>query len=276
MDINIELLFVIVLAVMIVLMLVDWLALRPSRVKNYGPDYAKKYPWYTRWAFSFFWVVLLVFVIRSFVIEPFRIPSGSMLPTLESGDMILVNKFSYGLKLPLTDKKIVDFGGPKKGDIVVFKYPLNTSTYYVKRVVGTPGDVITYSNTKKMLNLNGQTIEQKDLGPYINPEQPGDPVAFQEALPGHSHRILKENRLTIANPQADGNFVTPDSCRYASEEFQCKVPEGYYFVMGDNRDNSADSRFWGFVPENYVSGRVFGIWFNMNWKWGRIGAIEEE
>ncbi|GAB6041634.1 signal peptidase I [Endothiovibrio diazotrophicus] len=209
-------------------------------------------PLLVEYARSFFPVLLAVLVLRSFLVEPFRIPSGSMMPTLFSGDFILVNKFTYGIRLPVINKKIIDLGDPQRGDVVVFRYPRDPSTDYIKRVVGLPGDRVSYYN--KTVFINGTPAEQQYLGPYVGPLDDAEmqgAVRIQENLTGVEHQLL-------IRPQAfsvEGEFV---------------VPEGSYFVMGDNRDNSNDSRYWGVVPDENLVGRAFLIWFHWG-EWGRIG-----
>ena len=206
---------------------------------------------YARFLFP---VVLVVLVLRGFLAEPFRIPSGSMLPTLEVGDFILVNKFSYGIRPPVWNKKIIDIADPQRGDVIVFRYPENPSIDYIKRVVGVPGDQIAYYN--KVLYINGKQIEQQPNGVY----QAGFPniKRFTENLDDTQHDILV-------------------NVMYQAGDFVTTVPEHSYFVLGDNRDNSRDSRFWGFVPDENLVGKAFMIW--MNWEWGqwpqlrRIGTI---
>lgn len=208
---------------------------------------------------SFFPIILVVLVLRSFLFEPFRIPSGSMMPTLLAGDFILVNKYAYGIRLPVLDTKIIDIGEPKRGDIVVFRYPEDPSIDYIKRIVGLPGDRIQYED--KILYINGQKMDQQYLGEYVGVGaglgMTGAGLRL-EHLGGVDHQILVQSRRRIA----EGEFV---------------VPEGSYFAMGDNRDNSNDSRFWGPVPEKNLVGRAFIIW--MSWdsakggvSWSRIGT----
>ena len=217
-----------------------------------------KEPVLVEYARSLFPVILVVLLLRSFLVEPFRIPSGSMMPTLLVGDFILVNKFSYGIRLPVLNTKIIDVGEPQHGDVMVFRYPKNPSIDYIKRVIGLPGDRIAYYNKK--LFINGEPIAQDQDGAYVGV---GSGVSmsgarvFHEQLLGVEHNILiDEHRGTV-----EGEFV---------------VPEGHYFVMGDNRDNSNDSRYWGFVPEENLVGKAFMIW--MNWDanasgiaWSRLG-----
>lgn len=212
------------------------------------------------YARSFFPIFLIVLLLRSFLIEPFRIPSGSMMPTLLIGDFILVNKYRYGLRLPVVNTRIMDIDTPRRGDIVVFRYPLDTSVPFIKRVVGLPGDRIAYRS--KALYVNGRPVEQEAAGQYFGvgagASQTGDAVRV-EHLAGARHRIL----------------INPDAPSVAVEEI---VPEGHYFVMGDNRDNSRDSRYWGFVPDRNLIGKAFMIWMNFDLSnesgiidWQRLG-----
>lgn len=228
-----------------------------------------KDPWWVEYGGSFFPVILAVFVLRSFLVEPFKIPSGSMIPTLLVGDFILVNKFTYGIRLPVINKKIVEFKSPQRGDVVVFRYPPDPSLDYIKRVVGLPGDQVIYRNKK--LIINGQEVEQKKAEDYLDPARLYYTPRFSEALGKVQHSIL-------VDPEAPG-FVQPivrfphsDNCHYNSEGVSCRVPDGHYFVMGDNRDNSQDSRFWGFVPDQNLVGKAFFIWFNFN-DLQRIGSF---
>jgi len=205
---------------------------------------------YARFLFPVF---LIVLIVRGFIVEPFKIPSGSMLPTLDVGDYILVNKFSYGLRSPIGEYKLIDLGTPKRGDVIVFRYPEDPSVDYIKRVIGVPGDKIVYRN--KQLWINDQKIELKDLHPYAD-----DPhfEELEELLGKVTHNILLSKDYNyLAQPQ------------------EYRVPPGEYFAMGDNRDNSRDSRVWGFVPDANLKGRAFFIWWSWNdgVKWSRIGTI---
>ncbi len=190
---------------------------------------------------SFFPVIAIVLVLRSFVAEPFRIPSGSMLPTLFVGDFILVNKFAYGLRLPVIEKKVYPLGDPERGDVVVFRYPPNPSVDYIKRVIGLPGDKITYRN--KRLFINGKKVEVTPLTAAENGD--ADKSQFEEQLGDVLHQI----QITASRPSLDGELI---------------VPPGKYFVMGDNRDNSADSRVWGFVPDENLLGKATLIWMSLD------------
>ncbi|CAM5198120.1 Signal peptidase I OS=Castellaniella defragrans OX=75697 GN=HNR28_003039 PE=3 SV=1 [Castellaniella defragrans] len=227
-------------------------------------------PWWVEYCVSFFPVILFVFVLRSFVVEPFRIPSGSMLPTLEDGDMILVNKFDYGIRLPVIDQKIIPIGEPKRGDVVVFRYPVDPSVDYIKRVIGVPGDVVEYRN--KTLTINGKLVPHERDGDYFEPDRAVYVGQYREQLGDVSHHIL----LNVHAPQ-DFMPITrfPDfqNCTYLSDGVRCTVPAGHYFMMGDNRDNSLDSRYWGFVPDANIVGRAFFIWMNFASP-SRIGGFE--
>lgn len=200
------------------------------------------------YARSLFPVLLIVLVFRSFLFEPFKIPSGSMIPTLLVGDFILVNKYAYGVKLPVLNTKVLSVGEPNRGDVVVFRYPVDPSVNFIKRLVGLPGDTITYRN--KQLFINGDAIESVDQGVFTSSEvkcstPSSDAKRFQEELGSVEHDIL----LHLGSPGRDGQWV---------------VPEGHYFMMGDNRDRSNDSREWGFVPEANLMGRAVGIWMNFD------------
>ena len=212
--------------------------------------------WMNEYLGSFFPVLLIVFVLRSFIAEPFRIPSGSMLPTLHIGDFILVNKFSYGIRLPVINKKVVDIGEPKRGDVVVFRYPKDEETNFIKRLIGLPGDRIEYR--QKRLTINGEQVSVKDLGEFsgLPAGEPGLLAQMlDEKLDERTHKILWD--------EGGNNAV-----------FEFTVPEGEYFVMGDNRDHSNDSRYWGFVEDRLLVGKAFYIWFNFNEgdiNWSRVG-----
>lgn len=216
-------------------------------------------PLVVEYAKAFFPVILIVLLLRSFLVEPFRIPSGSMMPTLLDGDFILVNKFTYGIRLPVINKKIITLNTPQRGDVAVFRYPKNPSIDYIKRVVGLPGDIISYRN--KTIYVNGTPMEQELLNSYL-----GEGTAMSmtgaslrlEHLGEVDHQILVRGE----QPARDGEY---------------RVPQGHYFVMGDNRDNSNDSRYWGTVPEENLVGKAFFIWMNLDGvdntiKWRRLGS----
>ncbi len=268
------LLFFILLVVTWAIKLLDKWVLKPRRVANYGADADKHRSKIVEYAISFFPVILFVFVLRSFIAEPFRIPSGSMLPTLQNGDMILVNKFSYGIRLPIINQKIIPLGNPQRGDVVVFRYPVDTKVDYIKRVVGVGGDTIRFDG--KRLSVNGVELPLAEQAPYVKPsQQAGSPMRFTETLDGKEHDILLMPMLSHLRPIV--NFPHIANCEYLpvgtqmTTGVECKVPEGHYFVMGDNRDNSQDSRFWGFVPDRNIVGKAFFIWMNFS-EFGRIGT----
>lgn len=219
---------------------------------------------------GFFPVILFVFLLRSFVVEPFRIPSGSMLPTLHAGDFILVNKYEYGLRFPVFNFGITEGSAPKRGDIVVFKYPLDKNIDFIKRVIGVPGDEIRYIN--KQLYVNGKRIEATPDGNFFDKETYTDLKQFNENLEGVVHKIVENDKVpSMARPVQGHNGL--NQCIYNMGDVVCRVPDGHYFMMGDNRDNSADSRFWGFVPKEDIVGRAFYIWLNIS-DMGRIGSSQ--
>ncbi len=226
-------------------------------------------PWWLDWTAGLFPVIAAVFVLRSFLFEPFKIPSGSMIPTLLVGDLILVNKFTYGIRLPVINKKITEGNPVQRGDVMVFRYPPQPSMDYIKRVVGLPGDEVAYLN--KRLTVNGQPVDTKALPDYL---EEGSLRYFQqkeEQLGTEPHRLIT-NAEVPAFIQGASNFAYRDQCRYSVEGVVCKVPEGHYFMMGDNRDNSLDSRYWGFVPDANIVGKAFFVWMNFgNLK--RIGSF---
>jgi len=225
---------------------------------------AGRMPFIADLARSLFPVFLIVLLLRSFLVEPFRIPSGSMMPTLLVGDFILVNKFIYGIRLPVANLKVIDIQFPQRGDVVVFRYPEDPSIPFIKRVVGLPGDQITYHNTNKILYLNGEPVAQDFMGIYQGVGAGSNMTGAEERvehLPQEPHSILL---IPTHISPAQFNEMT--------------VPEGEYFVLGDNRDNSRDSRYWGTVPEENLIGKAFFIW--MNWdlanggiSWQRLGTV---
>ncbi|MFM8901206.1 MAG: signal peptidase I [Burkholderiales bacterium] len=226
-------------------------------------------PWWLDWTAGLFPVILAVFLLRSFLFEPFKIPSGSMIPTLLVGDLILVNKFHYGVRLPVINKKIIANNDPQRGDVMVFRYPLDTNVDYIKRVVGVPGDEIRYSNQR--LYLNGQQVGITALPDFYDDDARRYAKQFSEKLGAVDHRILVDLERPSFLP-ANNSFPFAETCRYSAEGVTCKVPPGHYFVMGDNRDNSQDSRYWGFVPDENIVGRAFFVWMNFG-NLGRIGAF---
>jgi signal peptidase I len=229
-------------------------------------DRLRAQPAWVEYTASFFPVLLAVFVLRSFVAEPFKIPSSSMRPTLEVGDFILVNKFIYGIRLPIIERKIIPVSEPKHGDVVVFRYPGDPTVDYIKRVVGLPGDVVVYRD--KHLTVNGKDLVQVDDGTYGWLEG----LRFDEtrkvletADAGGAPRTYTIAQNTAAPAVVTSNvraFPGRENCEYNERGFTCHVPAGSYFMMGDNRDYSDDSRYWGFVPDENLRGRAFFIWFN--------------
>jgi signal peptidase I len=227
-------------------------------------------PWWLDWTAGLFPVILAVFVLRSFLFEPFKIPSGSMVPTLVIGDLILVNKFTYGLRLPVIHTKITEGKPPQRGDVMVFRFPPRPSLDYIKRVVGVPGDEVAYMN--KRLTINGQPVSKTPMPEYFDPDTMRYFKQFEEVLGGKTHRLLNDDmRATFVEGTYD--FPSKQNCRYSVEGVVCKVPPGHYFMMGDNRDNSEDSRYWGFVPERNIVGKAFFIWLNFG-SLGRIGSFD--
>jgi signal peptidase I len=252
--------------------LIDSLFFAAKRRQQAGQDEegaVVKEPLLVEYSRSFFPVIFAVLILRSFLAEPFRIPSGSMMPTLLVGDFILVNKFSYGIRLPVLNKKVIEIGDPQRGDVVVFRYPKQPWVDYIKRVVALPGDRISYLN--KTLFVNGRPMGQEQLGMYTgvgSGVQMTGAIQLKENLDGVEHHIL-------THPMAPNLAMGCNVLRHG----EVTVPDGHYFVMGDNRDNSNDSRCWGFVPDENLVGKAFGVW--MSWDsnldgfppvaWDRIG-----
>lgn len=226
-------------------------------------------PWWLDWTAGLFPVIIAVFVLRSFFFEPFKIPSGSMIPTLRIGDLILVNKFHYGVRLPVINLKITEGTAPKRGDVMVFRYPPKPSLDYIKRVVGVPGDEVAYLN--KRLTINGVVIDTKALPEFFDDDVMRYFKQYQEVLGDKAHGILNDDSRPAFIPGVD-DFAFKANCRYSVEGVVCKVPEGHYFMMGDNRDNSLDSRYWGFVPDKNIVGKAFFVWMNFG-DLKRIGSF---
>lgn len=226
-------------------------------------------PWWLEYTAGLFPVIAVVFLLRSFLFEPFRIPSGSMLPTLHIGDFILVNKFDYGIRLPVTNTKIIPVSSPERGDVVVFKYPMDTQVDYIKRVVGLPGDTVEYRD--KVLYVNG--VEQKQTGSrdFVDDSTMITLEERDEQLGEVNHLIARDGRRPSWVPP-QGILRKEKSCDYNARGFVCTVPEGHYFMMGDNRDNSEDSRYWGFVPDEDLVGRAVLIWANFG-DMSRVGGF---
>ncbi|KXU36151.1 S26 family signal peptidase [Ventosimonas gracilis] len=270
MSIDFSLLLVLLVAVCGALALLDFAVLAPRRRsaillyqgQTLEPEPAvldrlNREPLLVGWGKSLFPVLAIVLVIRSFLVEPFQIPTGSMRPTLEVGDFILTNKFIYGIRLPVLGSEIIPVTQPKRGDVMVFRYPIDPAVHYIKRVIGLPGDKIHYDQESKQLYINGQLIEEQRQ--EDEPGSLGSITWYREKLGETSHLIRKENGPTRYNPNTDCG-----ACEWT-------VPPGYYFMMGDNRDGSHDSRYWenpypspelqGMVPERYIVGKAFTIWF---------------
>ncbi len=227
-------------------------------------------PWWLDWTAGLFPVIVIVFLLRSFLFEPFKIPSGSMVPTLLVGDLILVNKYHYGIRLPVINKKIVSNNDPQRGDVMVFRYPPDPRVDYIKRVVGIPGDEVAYLNQK--LSINGKEVPVKAQAEFYDEDSLRMSPRFSEKLGEVEHGILVDPRRNGFYGSDDKRFPFRENCRYSPEGVVCKVPQGHYFMMGDNRDNSQDSRFWGFVPDENIVGRAFLVWMNFG-NLGRIGRF---
>lgn len=239
--------------ILVSLTLISGLILLFYSFKDKSSDKDGREPLLLDYSKSFFPILLIVVLLRSFVAEPFRIPSGSMIPTLEIGDFVLVKKYSYGIKLPVIHNKIMDVDQPTRGDVVVFRYPPNPKINYIKRLIGLPGDVIEWTRDKRLI-INGKNVTYEDLGEYQTPDNSGRMLAvskLQENLPnaGEPHELILFSGF--------------------SQSGKWTVPEGNYFMMGDNRDNSSDSRFWNFVPEKNLVGKAALVW--MHWDWSENG-----
>jgi signal peptidase I len=260
---NIDFAFVLVVLTLLtgVVWLIDSLLFRQRRKDRAVQQKVAEYrePIAVEYARSLFPVLLIVLLFRSFLFEPFKIPSGSMIPTLLIGDFIVVNKYAYGLRLPVLNRKVVSLGEPKRGDVVVFRYPVDKSVNFIKRVVGMPGDTITYRN--KELFINGEQVEAFGKTDFTTRD-------LKCTTPGSDARRLQERLGTVQH-----DILHHETSR--SQNGQWVVPEGHYFMMGDNRDRSNDSRGWGFVPEENLVGRAVGIWLNFDFSkgcadWSRV------
>ena len=216
-------------------------------------------PKLVQWSIELFPVLLLVLVFRGFIFEPFRVPSNSMMPTLLTGDFILVNKFDYGFRLPITNTKLVEFSKPNRGDVIVFRYPNYeknpgySGVDFIKRIVAGPGDVISYKNDQ--LSINGKSVNIKKIGPY---------TAVDSGKPMNNYQLVQE----LLDSMPHEMLLNPNG--QSKEIPEITIPDGHYFVMGDNRSHSSDSRFWGFVPEDYIIGRAIGIWMHWDWNYNTM------
>ncbi len=228
-------------------------------------------PWWLDWTAGLFPVICAVFFMRSFLFEPFKIPSGSMVPTLLVGDLILVNKFHYGIRLPVINTKVVSNHNPARGDVIVFRYPVDPSIDYIKRVVAIPGDEVSYTN--KRLSINGKPLETAALPEFYDEDSMKYVEQLTEKMGEMTHKVITEkDRPPYVSEASIADFPFRDQCRYSGEGFVCKVPAGHFFAMGDNRDNSLDSRYWGFVPEENIVGKAFFVWMNFG-HFDRIGKF---
>ena len=227
-------------------------------------------PWWLDWTAGLFPVIVVVFILRSFLFEPFKIPSGSMIPTLHIGDLILVNKFHYGIRLPVANTKLTEGATVQRGDVMVFRYPPKPSVDYIKRVVAVPGDEVAYLN--KRLSINGKLVSTQALPDFFDESTMRYFKHHSETLGARPHQTIQDDERPAFIPGAD-SFAGRENCNYTVEGVTCKVPAGHYFMMGDNRDNSLDSRYWGFVPDANIVGKAFFVWMNFgNLK--RIGAFD--
>ncbi len=211
---------------------------------------------------SIFWVLLVVFVLRSFIAEPFRIPSSSMRPGLVTGDFILVNKFAYGIRLPVLDNKVIEVGVPARGDVAVFKAPHEPDKDYIKRIIAIPGDTLVYQD--KRIKLNGKPVPQTEKGTYSYSEfgQFLTTLRFTEEIDGRKFDVAQFPQFPSFDPRQRNTSSPVQACTNDGPILTCKVPDGHYLAMGDNRDNSLDGRYWGFVPDSHLRGKAFFIWFN--------------
>ena len=236
---------------------------------NEARDRLLMQPWWLDWTAGLFPVILFIFILRSFLFEPFKIPSGSMIPTLWVGDLILVNKFHYGIRLPVANIKLTQGTPVARGDVMVFRYPPKPSMDYIKRVVGIPGDEVAYLNKK--LTLNGQVVATDAMPEFFDESVMRYFKQFSEKLGDKPHPLIVDDERPSYIPGVE-EFPFRQNCKYTVEGVICKVPPGHYFMMGDNRDNSLDSRYWGFVPDANIVGRAFFVWMNFG-NLGRIGSF---
>lgn len=225
--------------------------------KNAKGDLEK--PWWISWSSDIFPIVLCLFLVRGFIAEPFKIPTGSMIPTIMVGDVSLINKFYYDVKIPIIEKSIYKNNDVKYGDIVVFRFPPKPSIYYIKRFVALPGDVINYNFETKVLEVNGKVVPKVLQKSVISEGKPHN--LYEENLFGTRHAVLEDPEVTglVVPEKLD---INTKACNYTLTQLHCTIPQGYYFAMGDNRDNSLDSRYWGFVPKENIVGKASLIVFS--------------
>lgn len=284
MDFDFNLILVPATLILGVIWLLDKLVLKQRKQRGAGKETV-----FVRWAYDFFPVLAIVLVVRSFLIEPFNIPSSSMVPTLYTGDFVAVNKYTYGIRLPLINREVIDLGSPQRGDVIVFRYPDNPKIYYIKRVIGVGGDTVSFNQGQ--LSINGEAIPTQSIdftadttmvermypagrteaGQSISAEQARQQGISEETSakyvqetpsPEHQHLVrYLDDRVWFQY----AGFLQQNSPNFMSsqgQQWQITVPQGQYFVMGDNRERSADSRFWGFVPDDNVAGKAVYIWMH--------------
>ena len=282
MDFDFNLILVPVTLILGAIWLLDKLVLKQKQSKGLEKSTAP-----VRWAYDFFPILAIVLVVRSFLIEPFNIPSSSMVPTLYTGDFIAVNKYAYGIRLPLVNTKVLDLGAPQHGDVVVFRFPLNPKQYYIKRVIGVGGDTVSFNNGQ--LSVNGKAIPttpanftpdpkmtaqlyppgKTETGELVTAEQAAQLGNQEEQTARYLQESPSSNHQHLVRYLGDKNWfqyasflqqASPQLMASQGQQWQLTVPKGHYFVMGDNRDRSADSRFWGFVPDENLAGKAVYVW----------------
>ena len=282
MDFDFNLILVPATLILGAIWLLDKLVLKQKQSKGLEKSTAP-----VRWAYDFFPILAIVLVVRSFLIEPFNIPSSSMVPTLYTGDFIAVNKYAYGIRLPLVNTKVLDLGAPQHGDVVVFRFPLNPKQYYIKRVIGVGGDTVSFNNGQ--LSVNGKAIPttpanftpdpkmtaqlyppgKTETGELVTAEQAAQLGNQEEQTAQYVQESPSSNHQHLVRYLGDKNWfqyasflqqASPQLMASQGQQWQLTVPKGHYFVMGDNRDRSADSRFWGFVPDENLAGKAVYVW----------------
>ncbi|MFL0426843.1 signal peptidase I [Moraxella sp. 179-F 1C4 NHS] len=282
MDFDFNLILVPATLILGAIWLLDKLVLKQKQSKGLEKSTAP-----VRWAYDFFPILAIVLVVRSFLIEPFNIPSSSMVPTLYTGDFIAVNKYAYGIRLPLVNTKVLDLGAPQHGDVVVFRFPLNPKQYYIKRVIGVGGDTVSFNNGQ--LSVNGKAIAttpadftpdpkmtaqlyppgKTETGELVTAEQAAQLGNQEELSAKYVQESPSNNHQHLVRYLGDKNWfqyasflqqASPQLMASQGQQWQLTVPKGHYFVMGDNRDRSADGRFWGFVPDENLAGKAVYVW----------------